>query len=177
MTDTVEFARSIDVTDLEEGDRLDEKIAADESERHSLAQRFDVDAIISLEAAVIISRRGRQVVVDGLFAVDLRQTCVITLEPIETRIDEELHVVFDPDVRPSGEFDETIDLNVGSEDPPEPMVDERFDLGEAVAERLGLAIDPYPRKPGAVLDERYTDKESLEPANPFEALKSLKFDT
>ena len=37
------------------------------------------------------------------------------------------------------------------EDPPEPIRAGRMELGELVAQHLSLALDPYPRKPGAEL--------------------------
>ena len=58
------------------------------------------------------------------------------------------------------------------------MVDERIDLGEAVAERFGLALDPYPRKRGAVLDAAWTvDGTGTGEAgeSPFATLKNLEF--
>ena len=45
-----------------------------------------------------------------------------------------------------------------------------LELGEATVEQLALALDPYPRKPGAVLPEGLTD----EMATPFGALAKLR---
>jgi hypothetical protein len=42
-----------------------------------------------------------------------------------------------------------------------------LDLGEAVAEQLALALDPYPRVPGAELPEIESDPQE----RPFAALR------
>ena len=44
-----------------------------------------------------------------------------------------------------------IDLDSLEGDEPDLVTDGEIDLGELAAETLVLAIDPYPRKPGAVL--------------------------
>ena len=49
-----------------------------------------------------------------------------------------------------------------------------IDIGEAVAETLALALDPFPRAPGA--DERLRDAGVLDEGEtgPFAILKALK---
>ena len=43
-------------------------------------------------------------------------------------------------------------VEVGGEDPPDPIVDGKIDLGALAAEFLALGLDPYPRKPGVAFD-------------------------
>ena len=45
-----------------------------------------------------------------------------------------------------------------------------LDLGEAAAEQLGLALDPYPRQPGAELAAAAEDDES----SPFAVLAARR---
>ena len=47
----------------------------------------------------------------------------------------------------------------------------QFDLGEAIAQGLGLAVDPYLEGPGA--DEARHKLAEQEPSGPFAALKDL----
>jgi len=49
-----------------------------------------------------------------------------------------------------------------------------IDLGEAVAETLALALDPFPRSPDADAALREAGVLSEEDAGPFAALKALK---
>jgi len=56
-----------------------------------------------------------------------------------------------------------------------------IDLGELAAEQLGLAIDPYPRKPDAEVPAEWKGELAAAPAaverpNPFAALEKLKAD-
>ena len=69
-----------------------------------------------------------------------------------------------------------IAIDIEADDAPEPLVAGGVDVGEAVAERLALALDPYPRKPGASFDtppEEPGDASESRP-NPFAALEKLK---
>jgi hypothetical protein len=74
-----------------------------------------------------------------------------------------------------------LELDVEGAEAPEPVLDGWIDLGELAAEQLGLAIDPYPRKPDAELPAEWKAEPGAEPAvterpNPFAALEKLKAD-
>jgi uncharacterized metal-binding protein YceD (DUF177 family) len=59
------------------------------------------------------------------------------------------------------------------EDPAEPLEDGVIDLGGVLIEQFTLALDPYPRAPGASLEapaEEGVDK----PGSPFAALSKLR---
>jgi hypothetical protein len=57
-------------------------------------------------------------------------------------------------------------------DPPEPIENGMIDLGRVATDALYLAVDPYPRKPGAVFEPVV---EAADPEDhPFAALKALK---
>jgi len=168
-----EFHRPVDVGRLEDGDYRLEEISATAEERELLADRFALQSLGRLEARVELLRRGRQVVAMAHLEGDLVQACVVSLEPIPASVAVDFVQLYDPDVRETGEFDELLDVD--DDDPPEPLVDEQVDIGELVAERFGLELDPYPRKPGARIDPRYVAEPKPESrANPFDVLKSLK---
>ena len=170
---TPEFARPADVSRLEDGEEMHESIAANAEEMMRLADRFDLQEISRLEAEIDLARSGRQVEVEASFRAAVVQTCVVTLDPVPATLEERFVQVYDPDVRPTGEFDEPLSVD---DDPPEPLIDETIDLGEMVAERLGLALDPYPRKEDATVDPRYLarDEGEAERTGPFAALEALK---
>jgi hypothetical protein len=71
-----------------------------------------------------------------------------------------------------------VDLD-DDEDEVEPVSGREIDVGEALAEELGLALDPYPRTVGAAaLDVAYPGPHislgSVErPSRPFAALRQL----
>ncbi len=59
-------------------------------------------------------------------------------------------------------------------DPAEPLPAEGIDLGELVVQELAVALDPYPRKPGAEVPAEYRPPEVETKEGPFAALKALK---
>ena len=60
------------------------------------------------------------------------------------------------------------------DDPPDPIVDGKIDLGALAAEFVALALDPYPRKPGARFEP--VDVEPDRERIPFAGLARLKKD-
>ena len=59
-------------------------------------------------------------------------------------------------------------FSLDDEDEPDRLMDGKIDLGALAAEFFALGLDPYPRKPGALLDE---ERASSEPVfSPFAAL-------
>ena len=71
-----------------------------------------------------------------------------------------------------------IEIIVGIDDEePDPFDGKSLDLGEIAVEELALAMDPYPRAPGAdhVLSHLIpSDDENDEQASPFAKLQALK---
>ncbi len=170
---TPEFSRCVPVADIESAERIVE-ISADAVERAALADRFDLCAVESLDARLRL-RCGPlpgSVIVQGDVSADVVQTCVVTLEPVATHLDNSVALVFAPAV----ESDEaaTVDIVVDANDPPEPLVGDAIDIGEVVAEHLALVLDPYPRAPGAALDQESSSNRSVdrgETTNPFARLR------
>jgi uncharacterized metal-binding protein YceD (DUF177 family) len=148
-------------------------IETSDVERNALTQRFGVLAVPELTAYVVLRAEGT-----GLWRVDGRlralvvQACGITLDPVEQRIDETFDLRFTTEVE---EIDrDTGELVVGAE-APEPLHGDTLDLGEIVADQLGLAIDPFPRKPGAQLaDILHSTAAPTAEEGPFAALAALK---
>ena len=82
---------------------------------------------------------------EGSLRARLHRDCVVSLEPFAVEVVEEFAVRFVP----AG------DENDVADDPDEPdeltIENGLLELGEATVEQLALALDPYPRKPGAEL--------------------------
>jgi uncharacterized metal-binding protein YceD (DUF177 family) len=142
-----------------------------------LATEYDLLDVRSVRATAVLSATADGVNVEGRVTADIVQTCVVTLVPVEQHIDEPFSVRF---VRPgSPELDELmkphaeIVVDPTAEDPPEVLDGPTLDLGAVVEEAFVLAIDPYPRAPGAALPAEASDTEDA-PASPFAVLASLK---
>lgn len=122
-------------------------IAAEAPERAALAERFGVVAIAALEAEVAFKPDGPAIAATGRLTADLVQNCAVSGDDFPTRIEERLDLRFVP-AGTIAVTDEEIEL--ASDGPDEIEYEgESFDLGEAVAQSLGLAIDPYAEGPNA----------------------------
>jgi uncharacterized metal-binding protein YceD (DUF177 family) len=114
---------------------------------------------------------GGRVLVVAHCRAQVVQSCVVTLEPVAGRIDERWEVWFAP---PGGVPREHVDVGVSDEDESEPLIGESIDVGEVVATQLGLALDPYPRRPGAVFSAvQYGDSVDRDSDSPFAVLRNL----
>jgi uncharacterized metal-binding protein YceD (DUF177 family) len=171
-----EFSRPFAVDRL--GSRpVIETLNASTGELARLAARFQLVAIDRLGAVVRLERRaGTDIVhVEGRLEADVVQTCVVTLAPFPSHVEDSFDLDFAPDGQSPGHEagSHEIDLDMDA-DPPEPIENGVIDTGELVAQHLSLALDPYPRSPGAILDEAWTAGENDAPPSPFDVLRSLK---
>jgi uncharacterized metal-binding protein YceD (DUF177 family) len=123
------------------------RLTADTAERDALAREFGLIGLPALSAELHLVPVGR----DGLHVTGhvrgkVVQACVVTLEPVETTIDEPVDISFAPAQtrHPAGSTDADSEA-----DPPEELVDGKVDLGGLVIEHLSIGIPDYPRKPGA----------------------------
>jgi uncharacterized metal-binding protein YceD (DUF177 family) len=168
MSPEVAFSRPVKVETLPR-DGLTQRLAANAAERAALAELNDLVEIAALTADFVVTRSGRGVRVEGAVHAEATQTCVVSLEPFPVVIDERVDVRFAhaSEQRPRAEA-ETIALDVA--DPPDPIVDGKIDLGALAAEFMALALDPYPRKPGA----EFTPPEPGDDGDsPFSALAKI----
>lgn len=146
------------------------EIDAPEPLRAELAALAGLRELGRLSAVFDLTRRGAGVRVTGNVSARVGQTCVVTLEPVESEIDEQVDVRFAPRaVAPAKS--ETVAAHTSDEDPPEPLFGDELDLGAIATEFLLLGIDPYPRKPDA---EFVPVKAGDATAKPFAALEALK---
>jgi hypothetical protein len=105
------------------------------------------------------------------------QICVVSLDPIENDIVEEVDLLFVPEGRVrefAGAIADGDDADREIPDAPEPIVNGVIDLGRLATDVLFLGIDPYPRKQDAVfvVPSNVVDPED----RPFAALKALKIE-
>jgi hypothetical protein len=142
-----EFSRLVALT-VERSGHVAFDIVADVAERRALADRFGLPEIKRLAATGRFSPgRGETWMLAARIEAEVVQNCVITLDPIDQQLHDDLTLVFASDA-PDG-----TEVEFGLDDaeilPPDRMVD----IGEIVAQQLSLALDPFPRKPGASLPE------------------------
>ena len=158
---------------------LHRDIEADEATRKAMAEIAGLREILSARASLDLKpRSGGRVHVTGRVQARVGQTCVVTLDPVENDIDEEVDLIFAPSeqipelAEPANDDDE--DGVAEMANAPEPIENGTIDLGRLATDVLYLAIDPYPRKDGAVFEPQVAASDPED--HPFAALKSLKVD-
>ncbi|MQB43524.1 YceD family protein [Rhizobium sp. ICMP 5592] len=156
------------------------RLAADNRELEGLAKLWNVLSVPKLEADLKIARWKRDGVrLKGNVRAKIVQACVVTLDPVESDIDEEFEQIFVPEGSklarvPSVDAGEMV-LDPDGADLPETFTGDTIDAGAAVAEFAALAIDPYPRKPGIEFEDHIEDTgEDDKKPSPFAVLKDWK---
>jgi len=102
------------------------------------------------------------------------QPCVVTLEPVTTRIDEPIARQYLANYEPPTDAEAEMD-----EDDTIEALPEVVDLAVVAAEALALALPPYPRAEGAALEQTVFTKPGEAPmtdddVKPFAGLAALK---
>lgn len=154
------------------------EISADETERAALAKRLGVPAVRSFDATIRLrlTSSGGIVRMLGHIKAELTQICVVTLEPIPTSVEEKFTRVFS--VEADDEVTEVV-IDMDEDDVPDPIENGHLDMGEAAAEHLALAMDPFPRAPGVAFDappeiDPAPEAEPELPRSPFAELAALR---
>jgi len=167
-----EFSR---VVDTREADGKHIKLSATEAECAALAKRFLIVRIDRLEAEVTLERSGNRFDAKGTLDADIVQSCAVSAEDLPVKVRETLSFRFVPEAQ-SHQPDEEVELDADDLDEVE-FTGTSLDVGEAVAQSLALAIDPFAVGPEA---ERARQRAGLlgeGQAGPFAALAALKRDT
>jgi len=146
MSDTPEFSRPFDIRGIT---AEPVKLEANEQERAALAERFGLISIGQLAAVLSLEAEGEQIAAKGTLTADFVQSCAVSGDDLPMQIADDITLRFVPAATlEASEEDEEIELE-------EDELDEigyegtSFDLGEAVAQSLALAIDPYATGPEA----------------------------
>lgn len=164
-----EFTRVFDVRQLP---TEPVKLVASPAECAALAARFVLVAVKRLEAAVTLSADGPAVRAEGRLLAEVVQSCAVSGEDLAVRIDEPVTLRFVPAITALSD-DEEFELSAHDCDEIE-LDGERFDLGEALAQSLVLAIDLFATGPDADLARRRSGLLDEAASGPFAALAALK---
>lgn len=149
------------------------EIEAPAAARAAVAALAGLRELSHLSAVFDLTRLGVVLHVSGQVSARVGQTCVVTLEPIESEVEEVVDLKFAPapasapDKAPKG----ARKRKRADEELPEPLVGGTMDLGALAIEFLILGIDPYPRKAGAQFAAPKTEDAG---EHPFAALEALK---
>jgi uncharacterized metal-binding protein YceD (DUF177 family) len=148
-------------------DGLSVAIEATPDERNAVAGRLQEPLVEALTCTFMLRRqegsaRAGEIAAEGRLRARVQRECVVSLDLFIEEIDEAFRVRFVPEGSESEDDDpESVDEI--------PYAGSAIDLGEAAVEQLALALDPYPRKPGAQLPAEL----AAEASGPFAALARL----
>lgn len=164
----IEFSRPVDGHKLPPAGGAYE-IAASTEERAALAKRFDLLRLDRLEARVQVTpMAGGFFRLSATLEAELVQACVVTLEPVPSRIVETFALLY-------GAVDEQKDIILdGDSETVEPIEGGMIDIGEAVAQQLSLALDPFPRASAAEVESAGDAPAPTRLDSPFAALAKLR---
>ena len=146
------------------GEKRSFSLKPDAEMRRAISRWLGILELPAFEAEVqlVPARAGWRL--SGKLSGQAVQACGLTLEPVEESIDErfELDLVEAPEGEETSEVEITLDENA-----PDLVTDGRIDVSRHVLEHLSLALDPFPRKPGAVFEP----PEETAEISPFAVLK------
>jgi len=155
---------------------LHRELDADEAVRRAIADAAGLREVLSAHASLEVTPKGGgRFHVAGNVCARVGQTCVVTLDPIESDIDEPIDLILAPPEQIpelAALVDDGADGDEETPDPPEPIVNGIIDLGRLATDALFLGVDPYPRKQDAVFEHEVTPPDPED--HPFAALKALK---
>jgi uncharacterized metal-binding protein YceD (DUF177 family) len=143
----------------------------------ALADQLGARSIRKLRfAGTVKATGGRGWRLDATLGATVVQDCVVTLEPVTTRIDTPVTRRF----LPAAEIEPApgTETEIPEDDTLEPLGTE-IDLMGVMAEALALAMPSYPRAEGVELGEAVYAEDGVQPmrdedARPFAGLKGLR---
>ena len=165
-----DFAHRLAIDQIGDGQRID--LTADEGERTAVAARLDLLSIERFEAHVVLHRDGKTVTCAGRVKAQVTQACIASGEPVAAAVDEAFQLAFL--AAPKIDAPEA-EIELGAAELDTVFHDGlAIDLGEALADTLGLALDPYPRGANADAALKEAGVMSESEAGPFAVLAQLK---
>ena len=162
-----EFSRPWDLRQINDQPVALEATAA---EREALARRFGIIAVDRLAATLTLVREANVVHARGRLQAAIVQSCAVSGDDLATTIDEPLALRFAPETPIEAE-----ELELAADELDEmTYAGTSLDLGEAVAQSLALAIDPYAIGPRAERARREAGLQDEAASGPFAALAALR---
>jgi uncharacterized metal-binding protein YceD (DUF177 family) len=174
--DRAVLSRILKVDEIKDGTRGE--IAVTDAEMRAIAGMLELVALDGLTLDYRLRKiDGDRLRLTGKLTGKVTQTCVVSLDPVETALDLPIEVEFWPAALVE-EFERNAEES-GSHaliEWPEAVADGKIDLGPVIYEALATALDPYPKKAGVSFEWSQAGRESpeTEKSGPFAALAALK---
>ena len=159
------LSSALSVDQFSSGRARNFKVQPTVAEIAELVSRFDFVSIKDLRAKVTIRKVAHDCWdVAGNLSAQVVQRCVITDDPVPELVD---FIIEERYVRKAEGFDGVeVDLNGA-----EPLVGGEIDIGEMVAQTLGIAVTPWPK---SHVSAENLIEEAISDEHPFAGLAALK---
>jgi uncharacterized metal-binding protein YceD (DUF177 family) len=152
------------------------ELVPNDASRRAIALELGLSGLRKLRFAGHITPKGKKGwELTGTLGASVIQPCVVTLEPVNTRIDETIvrRYQAEEDTPESGS-----ETEMPEDDTTEP-IPEMINVNKVMTEALALALPAYPRAEKAELEQAVFAEKGIEPltnegSRPFAGLKSLK---
>jgi uncharacterized metal-binding protein YceD (DUF177 family) len=165
------FSLSFDLASLGDAEKT-VTLAPSAEERAAIAAWAGIDGVVSFSASVRLRREGADTyALDASFTADVVQSCVVTLASVPSHLEGTVSRAFRVMPHRGRRHAPPEELEEGGDDETEVLTGGHVDLALPVLEEFLLAIDPYPRVPGAVFE---APSDPDKPVNPFAVLEKLK---
>jgi len=146
-----------------------------EEERAAIAGQLGVTSVTSLDVKLHAVHLRGGFRVSGRLTAEVIQPSVVTMEPIAQQIAEPVDRIFLPGGEKdfAGPANAEIFVDLEGDDLPDHFEGNEADLSDLIVETLALAVDLYPREPGASIEDTGF-KPDPDESSPFDVLKALK---
>ncbi len=144
---------------------------ANADERLAIARSLDLESLSRLSAEITLRPWLDGVTIDGRLNAAAIRLCGLSLDPFEEVVKEAFRLRVVPRGSPNAPSQDGAEvvIDLDADDPPEQAEGATVDLSAYLVEAFALALDPFPRKPGAV----FVAPEEPVVMSPFAALKAL----
>jgi len=172
---TFPLSRPVAISELQHGEARDLNIDANADERGALAAFLGIPEVRAVTARVRLrAEPGRRFSLDGTLKAELVQTCVVTLDPLETRVEGPIRRLYQDAAADA----EDAEMDPFDDDSPDPVEGGVIDAGAALCEHIALEMEPYPRRGDAPEPETPASdgepEDGPRPDNPFAILAQTR---
>jgi len=148
------------------------------AERTAIAKLLDLRGLegFALTYRLVRAGAGRLRLKGGLKAKVI-QTCVLSLEPVESTLEVPVEIEFWPEAMIAAHAEREDGQGAPAlAEWPEPIREGRIDLGPLIYETLATSLEPYPKREGVSFEwSQEGEAPNREPrTSPFAALGALK---
>lgn len=177
MRDVMRNKGTLRVAQLRARGTQDFDLVPDADARGMIAEELGVSDLRKLRLQGQVTEDGTDWVLEARLGATVVQPCVVTLDPVTTRIDETVRRRFSPQAeRPENLPGD--EMEMPEDDTVEPL-DHDIDLNRVLIEALSLALPPWPRRDDAELVQVTAAAEGVEPltdedTKPFAGLAGLR---